>query len=156
MTQPVSVHLRERPLRICLLSYRSHPHCGGQGVYVKHLGRGLSDLGHRVTVLEWRLEPEASYRVQLRLLHRGQVLNENSYEDPFRALPRPQGYPWRFDRKLGMRCYGGRHARSSLKVFNTWYGRLAAWILPVYEWAEEMLDQKPSPKVNAWLKRLFG
>jgi glycosyltransferase involved in cell wall biosynthesis len=40
-----------RPLRICLLSYRSNPHCGGQGVYVRHLSRALTDLGHRVTVL---------------------------------------------------------------------------------------------------------
>jgi glycosyltransferase involved in cell wall biosynthesis len=38
-------------LRICLLSYRSNPHCGGQGVYVKNLSRALRDLGHRVTVL---------------------------------------------------------------------------------------------------------
>ncbi|MDJ0783489.1 MAG: glycosyltransferase family 4 protein [Desulfosarcinaceae bacterium] len=41
----------QRPLRICLLSYRSNPHCGGQGVYVRHLSRALTDLGHRVTVL---------------------------------------------------------------------------------------------------------
>jgi glycosyltransferase involved in cell wall biosynthesis len=40
-----------RALRICLLSYRSNPHCGGQGVYVKNLSRALRDLGHRVTVL---------------------------------------------------------------------------------------------------------
>lgn len=38
-------------LRICLLSYRSNPHCGGQGVYVKNLSRALRDLGHGVTVL---------------------------------------------------------------------------------------------------------
>lgn len=38
-------------LRICLLSYRSNPHCGGQGVYVKNLSRALRDLGHCVTVL---------------------------------------------------------------------------------------------------------
>ena len=28
-------------LRIALLSYRSKPHCGGQGVYVRHLSREL-------------------------------------------------------------------------------------------------------------------
>jgi hypothetical protein len=28
-----------RPLRIALLSYRSKPHCGGQGVDVRHLSR---------------------------------------------------------------------------------------------------------------------
>jgi glycosyltransferase involved in cell wall biosynthesis len=38
-------------LRICLLSYRSNPHCGGQGVYVKSLSRALATLGHRVDVI---------------------------------------------------------------------------------------------------------
>jgi glycosyltransferase involved in cell wall biosynthesis len=38
-------------LRICLLSYRSNPHCGGQGVYVKSLSRALSTLGHKVDVI---------------------------------------------------------------------------------------------------------
>ncbi len=41
----------ENPLNICLLSYRSNPHCGGQGVYLKNLARGLNDMGHRVTVV---------------------------------------------------------------------------------------------------------
>ena len=39
------------PLKICLLSYRSNPHCGGQGVYVKNLSQGLTDLGHQVEVV---------------------------------------------------------------------------------------------------------
>jgi glycosyltransferase involved in cell wall biosynthesis len=41
---------RER-LRICLLSYRNNPHSGGQGVYIRNLGRALRDLGHRVDVV---------------------------------------------------------------------------------------------------------
>ena len=32
-------------MRIALLSYRSKPHCGGQGVYVRHLSRELVALG---------------------------------------------------------------------------------------------------------------
>ncbi len=39
------------PLRICLLSYRSNPHCGGQGVYIKNLAKALADLGHEVEIL---------------------------------------------------------------------------------------------------------
>jgi glycosyltransferase involved in cell wall biosynthesis len=39
------------PLRIGLLSYRSNPHCGGQGVYVRNLSRALNALGHRVEVI---------------------------------------------------------------------------------------------------------
>jgi glycosyltransferase involved in cell wall biosynthesis len=38
-------------LRVCILSYRSNPHCGGQGIYVKNLSRALTDLGHRVDVI---------------------------------------------------------------------------------------------------------
>ena len=41
----------QSPLRICLLSYRSNPHCGGQGVYLKNLSRALKDLGHQVDVV---------------------------------------------------------------------------------------------------------
>ena len=40
-----------RPLRVCLLCYRSNPHSGGQGVYIKHLSRALKGLGHRVDVV---------------------------------------------------------------------------------------------------------
>ena len=38
-------------LRICLLSYRGNPHCGGQGVYIQHLSKALVELGHRVAVV---------------------------------------------------------------------------------------------------------
>jgi glycosyltransferase involved in cell wall biosynthesis len=46
------------PLRIALLSYRSKPHCGGQGVYVRHLARELAALGHEVEVLSGPPYPE--------------------------------------------------------------------------------------------------
>ncbi len=46
-----SSRISARPLRICLLSYRSNPHSGGQGVYVKNLSRALTDQGHRVEVI---------------------------------------------------------------------------------------------------------
>ncbi len=42
---------QSEPLKICLLSYRSNPHCGGQGVYVKNLSQGLTHLGHQVEVV---------------------------------------------------------------------------------------------------------
>jgi glycosyltransferase involved in cell wall biosynthesis len=38
-------------VRVALLSYRSKPFCGGQGVYVRHLARALTDIGHAVEVL---------------------------------------------------------------------------------------------------------
>ena len=46
------------PLKICLLTYRGNPTCGGQGVYVKYLSRGLRDLGHSVEVISGPPYPE--------------------------------------------------------------------------------------------------
>jgi glycosyltransferase involved in cell wall biosynthesis len=45
------------PLKICLLSYRSNPHSGGQGVYITNLSRALKDLGHYVHVISGPPEP---------------------------------------------------------------------------------------------------
>ena len=36
------VDTNDRPLRIALVSYRSKPHCGGQGIYLRHLSRELA------------------------------------------------------------------------------------------------------------------
>ncbi len=77
-----------RPLRIALLSYRSKPHCGGQGIYVRHLSRELAALGHSVEVFSGQPYPE---------LEPGPVLREvpslDLYrdEDPFR-LPHLREY----------------------------------------------------------------
>ncbi|MCJ7664929.1 MAG: glycosyltransferase family 4 protein, partial [Desulfobacterales bacterium] len=49
---------QQDPLRICLLSYRSNPHCGGQGVYIKNLSRALKDLGHQVEVVSGPPDPQ--------------------------------------------------------------------------------------------------
>jgi glycosyltransferase involved in cell wall biosynthesis len=48
----------DRPLRIALLSYRSKPHCGGQGVYIRHLSRELDALGHQVEVFSGQPYPD--------------------------------------------------------------------------------------------------
>jgi len=47
----------DRPLKICLLSYRSNPYCGGQGVYLKNLSRALKDIGHHVEVVSGPPDP---------------------------------------------------------------------------------------------------
>ncbi len=52
------VVILNRPLRIALLSYRSKPHCGGQGVYVRHLSRELHALGHHVEVFSGQPYPD--------------------------------------------------------------------------------------------------
>jgi len=52
-------------LRIGLLSYRSNPHCGGQGGYVKSLSRALTALGHQVDVISGPPYPEIDPEVNL-------------------------------------------------------------------------------------------
>jgi glycosyltransferase involved in cell wall biosynthesis len=52
-------------LKIGLLSYRSHPYSGGQGIYVKHLSKALSDIGHDVSVLSGPPYPELDNSVEL-------------------------------------------------------------------------------------------
>jgi len=47
----------DAPLRICLLSYRSNPHCGGQGVYIRNLSSALKKLGHHVEVVSGPSDP---------------------------------------------------------------------------------------------------
>ncbi|MCW2889068.1 MAG: hypothetical protein QOE54_3837 [Streptosporangiaceae bacterium] len=76
----------DEPLRVALLSYRSKPHCGGQGVYLRHLSRELSDLGHRVEVFSGQPYPELD-RENITLT---KVPSLDLYrdEDPFRT-PKP-------------------------------------------------------------------
>ena len=38
-------------MKICLLSYRGEPYCGGQGVYIHYLSKELCNLGHEVHLL---------------------------------------------------------------------------------------------------------
>ncbi len=52
-------------LRICLLSYRSNPFCGGQGVYIRYLSRALVELGHRVDVISGEPYPQLDEGVNL-------------------------------------------------------------------------------------------
>ncbi len=73
-------------MRIALLSYRSKPHCGGQGVYVRHLSRGLAELGHRVEVLSGQPYPDLDPGVHLTKVPSLDLYRES---DPFRT-PRPR------------------------------------------------------------------
>ncbi|HEY9037235.1 MAG TPA: glycosyltransferase family 4 protein [Pseudomonadales bacterium] len=54
-----------RPLRICLLGYRSHPYGGGQGIYLHYLSKALVDLGHSVDVISGEPYPQLDARVRL-------------------------------------------------------------------------------------------
>ena len=72
-------------MRIALLSYRSKPHCGGQGVYVRHLSRELVALGHSVEVFSGQPYPELDEGVVLTKVPSLDLYRE---PDPFRT-PRP-------------------------------------------------------------------
>jgi glycosyltransferase involved in cell wall biosynthesis len=75
-------------VRIALLSYRSKPHCGGQGVYVRHLSRELVALGHEVEVFSGQPYPELDPGVRLTKLPSLDLYRE---PDPFRT-PRPSEF----------------------------------------------------------------
>ena len=70
------------PLNICLLSYRSNPHCGGQGVYLKNISRALKDLGHRVEVISGPPDPQLDDDIPL---HPLTCLDLYNPADPFRV-----------------------------------------------------------------------
>jgi hypothetical protein len=69
-------------VRIALLSYRSKPHCGGQGVYVRHLSRELVALGHDVEVFSGQPYPELDPGVRLTKLP-----SLDLYRSPTRSAP---------------------------------------------------------------------
>jgi glycosyltransferase involved in cell wall biosynthesis len=71
-----------RSLRIALLSYRSKPHSGGQGIYVRALSRELIGLGHHVEVFSGQPYPELEDGVALTRLPSLDLYRE---PDPFRT-----------------------------------------------------------------------
>jgi glycosyltransferase involved in cell wall biosynthesis len=81
-----------RPLRIALLSYRSKPHSGGQGVYVRHLSRELTARGHHVEVFSGQPYPELDANPESGnwpVLREVPSLDLYSDDDPFRT-PHPR------------------------------------------------------------------
>ena len=69
-------------MRVALVSYRSKPHCGGQGVYVRHLSRELVRLGHEVEVFSGQPYPELDPGVGLTKVPSLDLYRE---PDPFRT-----------------------------------------------------------------------
>ncbi|WP_432677774.1 glycosyltransferase family 4 protein [Rhodococcus pyridinivorans] len=69
-------------MRVALLSYRSKPHCGGQGVYVRHLSRELVAQGHTVEVFSGQPYPELDPGVTLTKVPSLDLYRD---DDPFRT-----------------------------------------------------------------------
>jgi glycosyltransferase involved in cell wall biosynthesis len=85
------VVILNRPLRIALLSYRSKPHCGGQGVYVRHLSRELDALGHQVEVFSGQPYPDLDPGPRLSELPSLDLYRDG---DPFRTPRWPEYRDW--------------------------------------------------------------
>ncbi|QYJ04890.1 glycosyltransferase family 4 protein [Nocardioides panacisoli] len=69
-------------MRIAMLSYRSKPHVGGQGVYLRHLSRELVRLGHEVEVFSGQPYPDLDEGVRLTKVPSLDLYRET---DPFRV-----------------------------------------------------------------------
>ena len=92
------------PLRVALLVYRGKPHCGGQGIYTRHLSAALTDLGHHVEVFSGPPYPELDERVAL---HRLPSLDLYRDPDPFR-IPHPREFKTRIDAlEFALMCTAG-------------------------------------------------
>jgi glycosyltransferase involved in cell wall biosynthesis len=81
----------DRPLRVALLSYRSKPHCGGQGIYLRHLSRELVALGHHVEVFSGQPYPDLEPGPVLRQLPSLDLYRE---PDPFRTPRLGEYHDW--------------------------------------------------------------
>ncbi len=92
------------PLRVAYLVYRGNPHCGGQGVYTRHLTRELAALGHHVEVYSGQPWPELDDPVRL-----NEVASLDLYrrENPFR-VPWPHEFRSAADlHEFGIMCAAG-------------------------------------------------
>ena len=65
LVDPVGENQSDKPLRVALLGYRSQPHGGGQGVYLRYLSKALVDAGHSVDVISGPPYPHLDPRVRL-------------------------------------------------------------------------------------------
>ena len=118
---------QEPPLKIALLSYRSHPCCGGQGVYIRNLSHALCRLGHRVTVISGPPYPQLDNGARLQRLPSLDLYNPEALfrtpsvkelSDPINLLEwmgvSTMGFPEPFT--FGLRVE--RHLRSLIHEFD--------------------------------------
>src|SRR5215475_7801917 len=88
VTRATDAASADRPLRVAMLSYRSKPHCGGQGIYLRHVSREVAALGHHVEIYSGQPYPELEPGPRLLTLPSLDLYRD---EDPFRT-PRPAEY----------------------------------------------------------------
>jgi glycosyltransferase involved in cell wall biosynthesis len=92
------------PLRVAYFVYRGNPHCGGQGVYSRHLTRELAELGHTVTMFASAPWPVADDPVTLEKI---ESLDLYRRENPFR-VPWPYEFrSWTDVEEFAIMCVAG-------------------------------------------------
>jgi len=65
-----------------------------------------ANTGYRVGPTAWAVPPTDCALVELTLYDAGgAILSSNQYAQPLTPLPRPRGYPWKFDREFGMKVF---------------------------------------------------
>ncbi len=83
-------------MKICLLSYRGNPYCGGQGIYITYLAKELVKQGHEVHVIAGPPYPEKIDGVIMHKIdNRNYFNNKNNFIDrdnPFASLRIPDIY----------------------------------------------------------------
>jgi glycosyltransferase involved in cell wall biosynthesis len=108
MPNPNSSHSRVPrpgdPLRIAFLIYRGNPHCGGQGVYSRHLTRELTELGHTVTMFAGQPWPVADAPVTLEKVP---GLDLYQRENPFRVPWPHEFHTWNDVEEFSLMAVGG-------------------------------------------------
>ncbi len=74
-------------MRICLLTYRGNPYCGGQGIYIRYVAEELARQGHRVTVIAGDPQPGSINGVLVhRIPNRNHFNNRDRFIDPERPF----------------------------------------------------------------------
>jgi len=61
-------------MKICLLTYRGNPYCGGQGIYITYLARELIKMGHEVHIV---VGPPYLFEIKGAIIHK--VENHNYF-----------------------------------------------------------------------------
>ncbi len=77
-------------MKICILSYRGNPYCGGQGIYLMYLARELVSLGHEVHVVVGPPYPFEMEGVTVHYIENHNYFNKKNdfikKENPFASL----------------------------------------------------------------------
>ena len=83
MIQVSMSKINDKPLRILMPSYRSHPFTGGQGIYMRLVTKAMVELGHTVEVLSRQPYPILAKGVKLTKLP---CLDLDSFNKPLEAF----------------------------------------------------------------------